>query len=206
MLSSPDQPGRPLDGEHRYQDLRRSKSPAGYRGRSQAFVQLWWLVQSLLMHPSPQVLYGWRRFLLRAFGAKIGRGVLIRPTVRVTYPWKVVIGDYCQIGDRAELYSLGPITIGRDSVVSQDSYICTGTHDHTDPTFPLVIDPIVIEDEAWVAAGAFVGPGVTIGRGAIVGARSVVFKDIPPGQIAVGQPARLVGDRRRRPVDDQPIS
>lgn len=179
-----------------YQDLRLSRPPSHYRGRSPAFVQLWWLVQSLLVHPSPQVLYGWRRFVWRLFGAKVGRGVLIRSSVRVTYPWKVEIGDYCQIGDRAELYSLGPIRIGHNTVISQDTYLCAGTHDHTEPTFPLIIDAITVEDQAWVAAGSFVFPGVTVGRGAIVGARSVVFEDVPAGWIVAGHPAKLKAERR----------
>lgn len=180
----------------RYQDLRLSRPPKGYRGRSAAFVQLWWLVQSILVHPSPQVFYGWRRFLWRLFGAKIGRGVLIRPSVRVTYPWKIEIGDHCQIGDRAELYSLGPIKIGHNSVISQDTYLCTGTHDHNDPSFPLVIDKITVEDEVWIAAGCFVLPGVTVGRGAIVGVRSVVFNDVPAGWIVAGNPANPRVERR----------
>ena len=179
-----------------FQDLERSRPPAGYRGRSAIFTQLWWIVQSLLVHPSPQVFYGWRRFVLRSFGATVGVGVLIRPTVRVTYPWKVRIGDHCQIGDRAELYSLGDITIGDDVVISQDSYICTGSHDHRAADFPLVIRPVVIHDQVWIAAGAFIAPGVVIGRGAVVGARSIVLSDVEPATIVAGQPVTVRGIRQ----------
>ena len=90
-----------------YQKLDRFRLPLDFRGRSAAVVQLWWLVQSILFASFPQFMYGWRRFLLKLFGAKIGNGVLIRPSVRVTYPWKVEIGDRAWIGDHAELYSLG---------------------------------------------------------------------------------------------------
>ena len=89
------------------------------------------------MRPTPQILYAWRSFAWRLFGAKVGRKVLIRPGVRVTFPWKVEIGDYCWIGDNATFYSIAKITIGEHSVISQDAYLCAGTHDHRDVTFPL---------------------------------------------------------------------
>jgi putative colanic acid biosynthesis acetyltransferase WcaF len=177
------------------QDLASSRLPPGFRGRSAAFVQLWWIAQVLLVHSSPQVMYGWRRFVLRLFGARIGKDVRIRPSVRITFPWKVEIGDHSWIGDRTELYSLGPIRIGRNAVVSQDSYLCAGTHDYRDPTFAIKAQPIVVEDEAWVAAQSFVAPGVTIGRGAVIGARSLVLTDVPPGMVAMGHPAKLHGPR-----------
>ncbi len=182
---------------HRYQDLASFRLPPGFRGRSAVVTQLWWLTQALLFHPSPQFMYGWRRFLVRLFGAKIGADVLLRPSVRVTYPWKLEIGDRSWIGDRVELYTLGPIRIGSDAVVSQDSYLCTGSHDRTDPAFSMVTAPVVVEDQAWIAAGVFIAPGVTIGRGAFVGVRSVVLRDIAAGMEAVGSPARAI---RRRAV------
>lgn len=133
--------------------------------------------------------------LLRLFGAKVGKGVLIRPTVRVTYPWKVRLGDHCWIGDNAELYSLGPITIGQHAVVSQRSYVCAASHDYNDISFPLVAKAVAIDREAWVAADCFIAPGVTIGAGAIVGARSTVLKDVLPSAIMAGSPLKKIGDR-----------
>ncbi|MBZ9937883.1 putative colanic acid biosynthesis acetyltransferase [Mesorhizobium sp. BR1-1-16] len=180
---------------HRYQDLSRFRLEAGFRGRSALVTQLWWLVQALLFNPSPQFLYGWRRLLLRVFGAKIGDRVLIRPSVRVTYPWRLEIGDSSWIGDNVELYTLGRITIGADAVVSQRSYLCTGWHDRADPSFAMRTAPVVVQDQAWVAADVFVAPGVTIGRGAVVGVRSLVLKDIPPGMEANGNPAKIRGPR-----------
>jgi putative colanic acid biosynthesis acetyltransferase WcaF len=159
-------------------------------------VQLWWLVQDTLFRYSPQFLYGWRNGLLRLFGAEIGRGVLVRPTARVTYPWKLSIGDNSWIGDFAELYTLDRITVGRNAVVSQHAYVCTGSHDIGSPGFDLVLKPIAIEDEAWVAAGVFVFPGVTVGRGSVVGARSILRADTEPYGVYAGAPAVKVGERR----------
>ncbi len=158
---------------------------------------MWWIAQALLIHPSPQVFYGWRRFLLRLFGARIGRGVLLRPSVSVTYPWKLTIGDWSQIGDHVTLYTQGEIEIGENAVVSQHSYLCTGSHDYTRLTFDLYAVPIRIEPEAWVATHVFVGPGVTVGRGAIVNACSVVLKDVPAGTICAGNPLKVLRLRTR---------
>jgi len=179
-----------------YQDLSRFRVPRGFRGRGPIITLVWQLVQATLFGLSPQPCYGWRRFLLSVFGAKVGRGVLIRSSARVTYPWKVNFGDYCWIGDNAEIYSLGPITIGAHAVISQRSYICAGSHDFNDITFPLVARPVIIEPEVWVATRCFVAPGVTIGRGALVAAQSTVLTDVPAGMIVAGSPARMVRERR----------
>jgi len=156
---------------------------------------LWMLVRSTLFRPSFHNWYGYRRFILRTFGAKIGRDVRIRPSVKIEIPWNLDIGDESIIGDDAILYSLGQITIGRRVVVSQYAHLCAGTHDYRYRSFPLVKPPITIGDEAWVAADAFVGPGVFIGDRAILGARSSAFRDIRPGMIAGGNPAREIRPR-----------
>lgn len=177
------------------QNLAAFRLPPGFRGRGVVTVQLWWVTQSLLFHASPQFLYGWRRWLLRRFGAEIGEGVIIRPSVRITYPWKVRIGDRSQIGDRAELYSLGEIHIGSDVVVSQDCYICTGGHDPARADFAIYQAPVVIEDEVWLAAGCFVMPGVRLGRGSFAMVRSLLTRDTQEASVNAGQPARKTGDR-----------
>lgn len=184
--------------QRQYQRLDQFRVPAGFRGRSKVFVQLWWLVQSTLFAWSPQILYGWRSWLLRLFGAKIGKGAIIRPSVRIPYPWKLTMGDHCHIGEEVHLYTYGEIELGDCVVVSQRSYLCTGSHDHTSPTFDLISEKIVVGSEAWLATDVFVAPGVRIGPGAVVGARSSVFKDIPPGMIAVGSPATVIGERRMK--------
>lgn len=178
-----------------YQQLNNFELPENFRGRPAWIVQLWWLVQNSLFAWSPQFLYGWRRYLLRLFGAQIGADVLIRPTVRVTYPWKISIGDYSWIGDDVVLYSLGAIEIGKNTVVSQKSYLCTGSHDHSSKTFDIYAKPIKIGNEVWVATDVFIAPGVIIGRGAVVGARSTVLHDLPPEKICYGNPAKPVKDR-----------
>ena len=177
------------------QDLKTFRLPPNFRGRSGLAVQLWWLVQSTLFRASPQVMYGFRRWLLRCFGAQIGEGVIVRPSVKVPYPWKLKIGDHSWIGDDAVLYSFATITIGKNAVVSQKSYLCAGTHDYRSPGFDIQAFPIVIEDEVWVAADVFVAPGVTIGRGAVVGSRSSVFSNLPEMMVCVGSPARPVHPR-----------
>jgi putative colanic acid biosynthesis acetyltransferase WcaF len=184
----------------RVQDLSRARVPQGFRGRPAWFVQLWWVVEALLFHPSPQVLYGWRRFLLRAFGARIGRGVLIRPSVSVTYPWKLSIGDWSWVGDHVTLYTLGEIFIGENAVVSQHSYLCTGSHDYTLPAFDIYAKPIHVDSESWIATNVFVGPGVTIGRGAVVGACSVALKDVPSMTICAGNPLKVLRVRPTQSV------
>ncbi len=178
-----------------YQALDTFRLPADFRGRPGWYVQLWWIVQALLFRPSPQFMYGWRRWLLRAFGARIGEHVIVRPSVSTQFPWKVEIGDNAWIGDDVGLYSLGPITIGSNAVVSQKSYLCTGSHDPSDPSFPIYAQPIVVEAECWIATDVFVGPGVTIGRGTLVGARSSVYRDLPAGKVCTGNPARVLRDR-----------
>lgn len=177
------------------QDLSAFVLPPGFRGRPGWYVQLWWIVQGTLFRLSPQFMYGWRRFLLRVFGARIGINVLIRPTARVTYPWKLEVGDFSWIGDDVILYTLGSITIGSNVVVSQRSYICAAGHDYRKSQFDIFSAPVRIEDGAWVATDVYVGPGVTVARGAVVGARSSVFRDVPAMMICVGSPARPIKPR-----------
>jgi len=155
-----------------------------------------------LAHPlfawSPRPFWGWRRLLLRLFGARIGREVHVHPSVRITIPWNISIGDQTAVGDRAILYALGSITLGERVTISQGAHLCAGTHDHRDPAMPLLKPPISIERDAWICAEAFVGPGVRIGAHAIIGARCVVMKDVAPGMTMVGNPARAIGHRSER--------
>jgi putative colanic acid biosynthesis acetyltransferase WcaF len=184
-----------VDHTPRVQNLEIYRVDPSYRGRSPYFVQLWWLVQATLFRGSPQVLYGFRRWLLRLFGAQIGKGAIIRQSVKVTYPWKVSIGNYSQIGDDVVIYSFADITIGDNVVVSQKCYLCAGTHNFRSEAFEIQSLPIVIEDEAWLAADVFVAPGMTVGKGTVVGARSSVFTDLPAMMICTGCPARPVRSR-----------
>ena len=175
------------------QDLNAFRVPSGFRGRPAWVAQSWWLVQATFFGMSPQFMYGWRNWLLRRFGATIGRGVHIRPTARITYPWKFSIGDYSWVGDSVVIYTLERIEVGRNVSVSQRCYLCAGSHDYTQRDFRYIMDPhrtrIAVEDEVWLANDVFVGPGVTIGKGAVVGARSSVFKSLPAMMVCYGSPA-----------------
>lgn len=191
------------------QDLSLFRLPPGFRGRSPWVVQLWWLVQAIAFRTSPQVLFGYRRWLLRLFGAQVGKGVLIRSSARFTYPWKVRIGDHAWIGDDVVIYSLGDISIGSGAVISQRSYLCAATHDYSSPDFSIDASPVTVGDRAWIATDVFIAPGVSIGSGAVVGARSSVFSDIPPMMVAYGCPARPRyprDSRRQQRIDKDMIT
>lgn len=184
-----------VNREQKYQDLSKFKVPQGFRGRSKFIVQIWWITEKTLFAMSPQFFYGWRRFLLRAFGAKIGKNVLIRSSAKFTYPWKVTIGNDTWIGEETILYSLGDITIGSNVAVAHGVYFNTGLHDYTKPNFPILSDKIIIEDECWITNDVYIAPGVTIGKGAVIGARSSVYKDVPSGWVCYGNPAKPVKQR-----------
>jgi len=169
--------------------------PHGFRGRPGWYVQLWWLVQSTFFRWSPQFMYSFRSNLLRIFGAKVGRGLIIRPSATVTYPWKVKLGDNVWIGDDVVLYSLGEIIVGNDTVISQRSYICAGDHDYKDPSFPIRGRRIDIGSECWLATDTYVAPGITIKDKCVIGARSSVLKDLPEGMVCIGTPAKPIKPR-----------
>jgi len=160
----------------------------------------WATVQGTLFRWSFHNWYGWRRTLLRAFGARIHGSANLRRTVLVECPWNLVIGSESSVGDRAILYCLGPVTIGRNVTVSQGAHLCAGTHDSRRRAMPLVRPPIAVGDEAWIAADAFVGPGVRVGEGAILGARGVALADLEPWTIYIGNPAAKV---RAREFEDR---
>lgn len=162
------------------------------RGRGGIIILLWWFIQGTIFRFSLHNMYSWRRHLLRLFGAKVGKGVKVRATAKFTYPWNVKIGDYSWIGDDVTLYSLDQIVIGSDCVISQKSYLCTGTHDIKDPYFGLITKPILIKDGAWIASDAFIHPGVIINEASVVAARSNVTKEIPANEIHAGSPASFI--------------
>jgi putative colanic acid biosynthesis acetyltransferase WcaF len=156
---------------------------------------LWEILRSPLIAWTPRPLWGWRRGVLRLFGAKIGRETHICPSVKIAIPWNLDIGEEVAIGDGAILYSLGSIRIGSRATVSQHAHLCAGTHDFRRRDMRLVKAEIEIGDEAWICADAFVGPGVRVGRLAIVGARAVAVRDVAERSIVIGNPALVVGQR-----------
>ena len=175
-------------------DIEQNRRARKYSSREMIRRVLWTLMQPLFRF-SPRPCFAWRRFLLRCFGAKLGRNVHVYPSAMIYFPWNLEAGDESAIGEYAYIYNLGRVTIGARATISHRAHLCAGTHDHTKSAFPLLRPPIFIGDQSWVCADAFVGPGVTIGEGAIVGAGAVVTKDVAPWMIAIGNPARAIKRR-----------
>ncbi|MDZ4289007.1 MAG: WcaF family extracellular polysaccharide biosynthesis acetyltransferase [Prosthecobacter sp.] len=174
-----------------------NRAAVKYTGWEQ-WLRVLWCCGSLLFRLSPRPCFGFRRWLLRCFGASVGSEVHIYPSARIYFPWNLRIGDWSSIGEWALIYNLGQVTIGERATLSQNVHVCAGTHDYTDPALPLIKPPINIGDSAWVCADAFVGPGVSIAQGAVVGARSVVVKDVPAWTVVAGNPARMIKQRTLR--------
>ncbi|MEY3025895.1 MAG: hypothetical protein RLZZ238_792 [Planctomycetota bacterium] len=174
----------------------RRRSP--YSIREKVARVLWGFVQATAFRGSFHNWYGWRRFLLRRFGATLHGTANVRRTVRIECPWNLEIGAGSSVGDGATLYCLGAVRIGRNVTVSQGAHLCAGSHDSREPSMPLLRPPIEIGDEAWIAADAFVGPKVRVGEGAILAARGVAFRDLEPWTIHMGNPATAVKPREFR--------
>jgi putative colanic acid biosynthesis acetyltransferase WcaF len=182
---------RPMIGQL---DIAANRRAAKWTRRELFHRFLWELAQPVL-RLIPRQLWSLRCSLLRLFGARIGREVRIHRTVRIAIPWNLSIADDAAIGDCVQIYNLGDVRIGAQATISQGAHLCAGTHDHRQPHLPLVKCTIEIGRGAWVCADAFVGPNVTVGDFAILGARAVVVRDVAPGAIVAGNPARIIGRR-----------
>ncbi len=158
---------------------------------------MWEFVQATLFRWSPRPWHGFRARLLRAFGAEISEvsQVVVFPTARITFPWQLTLAPRAMIGPEVVIYNLARVTLARGANLSQRSHLCAGTHDFLRWSMPLVTAPIVVGENAWIAADVFVGPGVTIGELCVVGARSVVVRDLPARKVCVGNPCRPIKDR-----------
>ena len=164
--------------------------------RNQVIRMLWSVVWGVFARPLPRsVGSGWKRFLLRLFGAKIAPTAIVYSSAKVYYPANLIMETYACLASDVDCYNVAPVHIGANSTISQGAYLCTASHDITNPLNPLITAPIVIEDQAWVAAGAFIGMGVTVGQGAVVGARSAVFKSVEPWTVVGGNPAKFIKKR-----------
>ena len=164
---------------------------------------LWEAAWLLLFLPTPKRLGNpWRMWILRLFGARIDGSALIAGSCKILQPWILHLGDGVTIGPQTEIYNYALVSIGSMSVVSQYSYLCTGTHDYMHPHMPLIWAPIHIGSQCWIAAGVFVSPGVTIGCGTVVGARSVVTHDLPPWSVCAGNPCKVLKPRVINPIAD----
>lgn len=160
------------------------------------FRAAWNLTWAVAGSWTPVPLYGWRRLLLNAFGAKLSPKARIYPKTSIWYPPNLTMDDHALVGPGVILYNMGPMKIGAYAIISQRAHLCGGTHDPDDPHFQIQPKPVTIEPKAWVAAEAFVGPGVTVGEGAILGARAVAAKNLEPWGIYAGNPAKKIRERK----------
>jgi putative colanic acid biosynthesis acetyltransferase WcaF len=177
------------------------KAPNFSRGRSR-LVEAAWLVAQWLFVSSWMPGSRHRRLLLRMFGARIGRGVILKPGVRIKFPWRLQVGDHSWIGEDAWIDNLDLVSIGENCCVSQGAYLCTGSHNWSLRSFDLITRPIILNDGAWVAARACVALGVTLGEGAILTMGSVATTDLLPWTIYQGVPAKVIRQRElRRPQE-----
>jgi len=156
---------------------------------------LWGLCQPLFRY-SPRPVFGWRSWLLRLFGAKIGEAVHIYGSATIYMPWNLEVGDWSSIGEHAYIYNLGRVIIGQSVTISQRAHLCAGTHDYSRPDMPLIKPQIEIGDQAWICADAFIGPGVCVGEGAVVGARAVAVKNVKSWRVVAGNPVREISIRK----------
>lgn len=162
---------------------------------------VWNFVWLIAFRPTPRwALHGWRRTLLRMFGAKVGKGSKVSPSCKVWAPWNLEMGDFSVLGDDVDCYSMNKVIIGSKVAVSQRTFLCTGSHEINSLLRPLITAPIKIGNHVWIAAECFIHPGLSIGEGAVVGARSVVTRDMPEWQVCVGVPCRPI---KVREINDE---
>ncbi len=161
----------------------------------------WFFLGQPLLRSSWIPSASFRVHLLRIFGARIGKGVVIKPSVDVKYPWHLVVGDYCWIGEHAWIDNLTTVRISGNVCISQGAYLCTGNHDWSDPAFGLMIAPIELGEGSWAGAKCILTPGTHLGKGSVAGAGAVVTGSIPDYEIYAGNPARFI---RRRVIRDDP--
>lgn len=164
-------------------------------GRGKLIETIWYFCSLLVFESGWLPFTGLKVQLLRLFGARVGSGVVIKPHVRIKYPWRLTIGDHCWIGQNAWIDNIENVTIGNHACISQLAYLCTGSHDHRVQSFDLIARPIKVCNGAWVGAGALVLGGITVQANAIVAAGSVVTKDPVAGTIVGGSPAKQIAIR-----------
>ena len=193
-IAEPESPSAASDGKA-WVDLS-AYSNGGYRPGRGVLVQLLWWFTSLAVFESGWFLLGRAKpTILRWFGARIGRGVVIKPHVRIKYPWRLTVGDHCWIGQGSWIDNLADVTIGDHVCVSQGVYLCTGSHNHRSRGFDLITRKIRVENGAWLGAKAIVLGGVTVGANAIASAGSVATRDVAPATVVSGNPAEKTRDR-----------
>ena len=171
-------------------------SASPFPSSERALRVIWGFCWLVLCQWTPKPANRWRLFWLRIFGAKIAGVPFVHQRARIEIPWNLTLHDRACLGDRTSAYTLGEIEIGARATVAQEVYLSTGTHDFESAGIPLVTAKITIGEDAFIGARAFVMPGVTIGAGSIVGACSVVTRNVPENSVAVGNPCRVIGQRK----------
>jgi putative colanic acid biosynthesis acetyltransferase WcaF len=162
---------------------------------------IWGICWLLFFRLSPLPFFELRNFILRLFGASIGKGVRIYPSVRVWLPMNLRVGNFSSVGPGVNIYNQGDVCIDNKVIISQRTHLCASTHDYTNLLHPLVLAPITIRDNVWVCAEAFIGPNVTLAKGCVIGARSVVTKDTNEYEVYAGNPANSVNQRNIKMSD-----
>ena len=165
------------------------------RGAGPLKEALWLVLSRVLFQWCPFSFSALKCAVLRWFGASVGQGVVIKPEVKITFPWKLRIGDHAWLGQECWLLNLAPIEIGSNVCISQRAFLCTGNHNYRSPSFDLITKPIRVEPGAWIGAAAFVGPGVMVGNHAVLTAGSVAIQDLEPYGVYQGNPAVLGAKR-----------
>ena len=164
--------------------------------KHQVIRMLWSVVWRVLARPLPRSVGSrWKRWLLRLFGAKIASTAIVYSSAKVYYPANLVMEAYSCLASDVDCYNVALVKIGANTTVSQGAYLCTASHDITDPLNHLITAPIVIADQAWIGAKAFIGMGVIIGQGAVVGATASVYKNVEPWTVVGGNPAKFIKKR-----------
>jgi putative colanic acid biosynthesis acetyltransferase WcaF len=158
--------------------------------------QVLWYFTNIVFFKNPfNIFSGSKTFLLKLFGAKLGKAVLIKPGVNIKYPWKLAIGDHCWIGEDVWIDNLSDVIIGNNVTLSQGALLLTGSHDHTKETFDFISLRVVLEDGVWIGAKGVVFGGVTAGSHSILGINSVAEKNLQPYLVYKGNPAIPVIER-----------
>jgi putative colanic acid biosynthesis acetyltransferase WcaF len=156
---------------------------------------IWKITWFILCSWTPKFFNPWRLLVLKAFGAKISGLPFVYSSANIQIPWNLTMKHRACLGERANAYSLGRIEISQGATVAQEAYLCSGSHDFSDPALQLIVKKITIEAHAFIGARAMIMPGVKVGKNTVVGAMSVVTKNVHADQIVAGNPAKEIGIR-----------
>lgn len=165
------------------------------RGASRFKEITWYFVKVFFFLSSFPFPSSFKSFLLKLFGAKVGKGLVLKPRVNIHFPWKLSIGDYVWIGEEVFLLNFEPLTIGNNVCISQRAFLCGGNHDYRNPSMPYRNGAITLMDGSWIGASVFVGPNVTVGIDSVIAAGTIISKDVSDNCILKGNSVEIVGPR-----------